>query len=108
MTRPNIYTAPVTFERTERANDVLPEEAQGAVGYMAISAADEDGVRYALQDELNEVGLRLLEVDQIQEVDLNNLPADIDEHLLENIKNWQAGRRTVWGTIHVYLGDGEA
>jgi hypothetical protein len=28
--------------------------------------------------------------------------------LADNIRQWEPGRRTVWGTIHVYLADGEA
>lgn len=102
------YTALVTFERIGPESDYLPPEAQGAVGYMAISAFDEDDLRDALLADLKCVGLRLLEIDEVQEINTNYLPDGIDAHLADNIRNWEADRRTVWGTIHVYLADGEA
>lgn len=102
------YIALVTFERAgETATYLLPEE-QGACGYQAISAIDEDDLRNALSQELAEVGLRLVAIDDTREIEVDNLPDDIDDHLAENIRNWEPGKRTVWGTIYTYIGDGEA
>lgn len=101
------FTALVTFERTDPESDYLPPEAQGAVGYMAILATDEDDLRDALLADLNCVGLRLLEIDEIREINVKILPDAIDDHLADNIRNWEPGKRTVWGTIHIYLADGE-
>lgn len=32
----------------------------------------------------------------------------IDEHLAVNFREIDAGKSTVWGTIHCYMGEGEA
>lgn len=77
----------MTFERTGLESDFLPPEAQGAVGYMAISATDEDELRHALLADLKYVGLRLLEIDEICEIDVKSLPDGIDDHLADNIRN---------------------
>jgi hypothetical protein len=108
MAATRIFTALVTFERTAPEVDLLPPEAQGAVGYMAVSATSEDDLRDALVTDLAFVGLRLLEIDEIREIDVQSLPDGLDAHLADNIRQWEPGRRTVWGTIHVYLADGEA
>lgn len=102
------YTALVTFERTDAETDYLPPEAQGACGYMAIAANDEDDIFDALRSELSGAGLNLIEVQEITEVTTDAFPADLDNHLAENVRNWESGERTVWGTIHVYIADGEA
>jgi len=52
--------------------------------------------------------LRLVEVNDIAETSLENFPDELGEHLAENVKNWEPNTRTVWGTIHVYLAEGEA
>jgi hypothetical protein len=103
-----IFTALVTFERAESETQFLPSDAQGACGYMAIAMAKEDYVFDALRSELAEVGLRLIEVEQVAETTLATFPDDLDEHLAENVCNWESGRQTVWGTIHAYIADGEA
>ena len=108
MVADRTFTALVTFERTDGTTEVLQSDEQGACGYMAIAAADEDCVINALRAELSELHLRLVEVEQIEEIDCDNLPDNIDEHLAANIRDWEHGRQTVWGTIHVYLADGEA
>jgi hypothetical protein len=108
MAATRIFTALVTFERTAPEVDFLPPEAQGAVGYMAVSATSEDDLRDALVTDLALVGLRLLEIDEIREIDVQSLPDGLDAHLADNIRQWEPGRRTVWGKIHVYLADGEA
>jgi hypothetical protein len=32
----------------------------------------------------------------------------VSPHLLENFRNIEPGKQTVWGTIHSYKGEGEA
>ena len=103
-----IFTALVTFERTKENNSELPPEAQGACGYMAIEAIDEDDVFDTLRDAMRAVNLDLVDVNEITETSLEAFPEDLDEHLAENVRKWEPGNRTVWGTIHVYLADGEA
>lgn len=103
-----IYAALVTFERTASETPFLPAEAQGACGYMAIAAPDEDAVAGVVHASLAADKLRLIEVNDIAETSLENFPDELDEHLAENVKNWEPNKRTVWGTIHVYLADGEA
>jgi hypothetical protein len=72
------------------------------------AAPGEDDVVDALQNALSEVELRLVEVDEITERTLANFPKNLDDHLAENVRNWEANKHTVWGTIHAYLADGEA
>lgn len=108
MTRLRIYTALVTFERTTSDTPILPPEAQGACGYMAVAAPEEDGVVDAIQIALSEAELRLVAVNEITERTLENFPDDLDDHLAGNVRSWEANKHTVWGTIHVYLADGEA
>jgi len=107
MSELRVYTALVTFERTASDTPFLPPEAQGACGYMAIAAPDEDGVVEAIHNSLAAVELRLVEVSDITETTLPDFPNDLDERLAENVRNWEANKRTVWGTIHVYMADGE-
>ncbi len=44
----------------------------------------------------------MVEVISIEQV------SEVDEHLASNIENWETDKATVWGTIHIYLADGEA
>jgi hypothetical protein len=75
---------------------------------MAITAPDEEGVVEAIRKSLSDVALRLVEVSEIAETTLPDFPDHLDEHLADNVRNWEPDKRTVWGTIHVYLADGEA
>jgi len=89
-------------------NIILPDEVQGAGGYMAVKCASEKNIWDKFSEELRQVDLRLLDVENIEEFVSISQVAEIDEHLSKNIENWQAGKATVWGTIHMYLADGEA
>ena len=96
-----------TFERRDERSDILPEWAQGAAGWMGVFAADEDDVRQVLSDDLAALELRLLEIDRT--VLLNTIDAEeLDEHLAENLQSLEPGKRSIWGTIHCYKGEGEA
>lgn len=108
MTAFRIYTALVTFERTTLETPFLPPEAHGACGYMAIAAPDGEAVIETLRRSLSAEALRLVDVSDITETSLHDFPDELDEHLAENVKNWEPKKRTVWGTIHVYLAEGEA
>ena len=108
METTRIFLALVTFERTDRSNEILPPEGQGASGWMVVAASNEDQVTRFLREDLALWRLRLLEVDKVREIDLETDPPSFDEHLLENVREWEPGCRTVWGTIHVYLHDEEA
>ena len=75
---------------------------------MGAQAEDEDQLASVFAAELSELGLRLAEIDNIIEVKSLDVVASYDEHLAANMAAWQDGKRTVWGTIHCYLADGEA
>jgi hypothetical protein len=107
LTQLRIYTALVTFERTDADTPYLPPQAQGACGYMAIAATHEDDVYDVLRSELSEIGLELVGVDEITEASKDHID-DLDDHLAENVEEWKPGKRTVWGTIYIYLAEGEA
>jgi hypothetical protein len=108
MAESTTFIALVSFERTNDATDYLPAEAQGACGYMAVTAADEDEARDSLASELRQVNLHLLAIDEVFKVELEDLPDGIDEHLVQNMRTWEQGKRTVWGTIFTYASEGEA
>ncbi|RVU34667.1 hypothetical protein EOI86_17575 [Hwanghaeella grinnelliae] len=108
MTELRTYTTLLTFERTSCVSEILPDHVQGACGYVAVAAADEDEVIEILQRGLEYVGLRFLETDQISEYFDDDSVQELDEHLFENLKVWEPGKRWVWGTIFCYLADGEA
>jgi len=51
---------------------------------------------------------RLVDIADLQEVyDLDDIE-EFDEHLADNFKAIEPGKRTIWGTIHMYRGEGEA
>ncbi|HJS11120.1 hypothetical protein [Sphingopyxis sp.] len=102
------WVALITFERGEREQEILPDSAQGACGWMIALAPDEDSARALLVSDLEHHALRVLEICDEQEVfDLGEIE-DIDEHLAANFASIEPGKRTVWGTIHCYGGEGEA
>jgi len=49
--------------------------------------------------------LKLVEAEQFQVVDSAEQAESFDSHLAENMRNWEPGRSTVWGTIHSYIGE---
>ncbi|MGD9868860.1 MAG: hypothetical protein AB7U38_12745 [Hyphomicrobiales bacterium] len=106
--RSRTWTALVTFEVVESGALGLPGHAHGAVGYMAVRAAAEDDLRQALLAELKEAGLRLVEIDDIRMLAEGEFPDALDGHLAANMREWLPGKRTVWGTVRPYYGDGEA
>ena len=108
MTDGRWWVALVTFERRDEDQDILPDTAQGACGWMLALAPDEETARNLLVRDVEHVGLRVLEIADEQEVFGEDEVEDIDEHLASNFREMEPGRQTVWGTIHCYRGEGEA
>ena len=102
------WVALVTFERRANEQDILPESAHGACGWMAVLATEEEEVRRFLVRDVEHHGVRVLEIADVREVfgaeDVN----EIDEHLGANFRDIDPGMQTVWGTLHCYMGEGEA
>jgi hypothetical protein len=98
----------VTFERRDEHQSVLPEDAQGAVGWMMALAPDGETARHLLVRDVEHCRLRVLEIDKEQEVFGEDEIRKLDEHLATNFREMEPGKRTVWGTIHCYKGEGEA
>ncbi|MBI1198167.1 MAG: hypothetical protein GC203_09920 [Phenylobacterium sp.] len=104
----NWWVALVTFERSDAEQAVLPEWAQGACGWMACRASSEESVRDLLAQDLRHCGLKLLAIDSLQGAVDEGDADEIDEHLAANMRQLEAGKLSVWGTIHCYKADGEA
>lgn len=105
------FVALVTFERLDDDSDIeetLPKEAQGACGWMAVAARDEIEAADFLRRSLRADGLKLLEAEDFRVVFDLEAVHQIDEHLASNMERWELEKRTVWGTIYVYLADDEA
>jgi hypothetical protein len=98
----------VTFERREDRQEILPEWAQGAVGWMIALAPDDQTARQLLVRDVEHRRLRVLEIDDERELFEEGEVEEIDEHLALNFREIEIGKQTVWGTIHCYKGEGEA
>ena len=108
MTIERWWIALATFERDEDEHGILPEGAHGACGWMAAVAPDEDGARRLLIRDLRHHGLRVVEIDEMQEVFSDQEIKGMDDHLAKNVRTFEKGKRTTWGTLHCYEGEGEA
>jgi hypothetical protein len=102
------WAALVTFERREEEQDVLPEWAHGACGWMVALAPDADAARCLLIRDVEYHGLRVIEIHDKREVFGEDEIEEIDNHLATNCREIEPGKQTVWGTIHCYKGEGEA
>jgi hypothetical protein len=98
----------VTFEREDEEQDILPESAHGACGWMIALAPDEEAARMLLVRDVEYHGLRVVEIDKEREVFGDDDIEEIDDHLAINFREIEPGKQTVWGTIHCYKGEGEA
>src|SRR5687768_105760 len=105
MTADRWWIALVTFERSDADQNILPEWALGACGWMAALAPDEEGARRLLIRDLNHLGLTVIEIADEHEVFSENDIEQVDDHLAANIRNFEPGKRTAWGTIHCYKGE---
>lgn len=108
MTHSKTYTALVSFERKNLKNPILPEEAWGAVGYMAVICKNPEEIFELFRNSLLVDDLRLIDVEEISEFTSIDQVANIDPHLANNVEEWEAGKKTVWGTLHNYYAEGEA
>lgn len=102
------WVALVTFERRDDSKEILPAEAQGACSWMAALAADEDAARSLLVRDLEHHALCVMEISDEQEIFELHEIEELDEHFARNFANIETGKRTVWGTLHCYRGEGEA
>jgi hypothetical protein len=102
------FVALVTFENDGDLLQILPPQCHGACGWMAAEASSEDQARETIHSELAQIGLRLVKVDRLTEIKSVEEAAEYDSHLATNMQEWQPGKATVWGTIHTYIGGGEA
>ena len=98
----------VTFERREQEQEILPDWAWGACGWMIAIATDEDDARDRLVRDVAQCGLRVVEIDDVREFFDDDEVQEIDDHLALNFRDIEPGKQTVWGTIHGYKGEGEA
>lgn len=98
----------VTFERGDEEQDILPESAHGACGWMIALAPDEEAARMLLVRDVEYHGLRVVEIDKEREVFGDDDIEEIDDHLAINFRKIEPGKQTVWGTTHCYKGEGEA
>lgn len=108
MTDGRWWAALVTFERGPEEQDILPDWAHGACGWMVALAPDEETAQGLLVQDVKYHGLRVIEIEDEREVFGEEEIEVIDEHLASNFRNIELGKRTVWGTIHCYKGEGEA
>ncbi len=108
MMNMRLWVSLVTFERRNAEQDIFPEWAHGAAGWMVALAPDEETARHLLVRDVEYHGLRVLEVAEEREIFSVDEVEEIDEHLAFNFKNIEPGKQTVWGTIHGYKGEGEA
>jgi hypothetical protein len=108
MTDERRWIALVTFERGDEEQDILPDWAHGACGWMVALGPDEQTARGLLVRDVEYRGLRVLEIDNEREVFGDDEIEEIDDHLAMNFRDIEAGKQTVWGTIHGYKGEGEA
>jgi hypothetical protein len=105
----NWWVACVTFERRdEHHTEFLPDHCQGAVGWMAVFTTDNESIRDMLEASLAEVSLRLLQIEDATPAGSFDHVQCLDSHLAMNLVGLEPGKSVVWGTIHTYIGDGEA
>jgi hypothetical protein len=102
------WAARVTFERSVQGQDVLPDDVQGACGWMACLAQDKDSIMDRIETALTAVGLKLRELDRVTPICSSEDLRGFDDHLAQNIENVEPGKKVVWGTIHLYRAHGEA
>ena len=102
------WLALVTFERRDDEQEMVPDWAHGAGGWMIAVAATEDTARRLLIRDIEHCGLRVLEIDDLHEVFSLSDVEEVDDHLAANLRDIEPGKQTVWGTIHGYKGEGEA
>ena len=108
MAHERFWLALITFERRNEEQEILPDWAHGACGWMVAVAPDEKTARELLVRDVECCGLRVLQVDQVREAFSHKDIEDVDDHLARNLREIEPGSQTLWGTVHGYKGEGEA
>ncbi|MBA4043275.1 MAG: hypothetical protein C0471_02470 [Erythrobacter sp.] len=108
MTEKRLWIALVTFERRDEKQHMLPEWAHGACGWMVAVAQDEEAARGLLVRDVESQGFRVLAIEDEREVFGDDEIEEVDDHLAMNFRVIEPRKQTVWGTIHGYMGEGEA
>ena len=106
-----LWMALVCFERGRShivVAGILPASVRGACGWIAALASDEDLLEAKVERAFELLGLRLLEIGQSHVVDGIDEVEAVDEHLAENVRDWEPGKVFCWGTLDGYRGDGKA
>ncbi|MGF1649278.1 MAG: hypothetical protein ACFCUN_02380 [Hyphomicrobiaceae bacterium] len=102
------WLALVQLEKAPKQT-LLADEEEGAYVWVAAVAKDRDDVDRLIRRAAKSEGLRVVSIDdhsvvedleEIEDVD-ENLASDVAESTLED-------QPLLWGTWHVYYGDGEA
>ncbi len=75
---------------------------------MVALAQSEMDARLKIEADLRALYLRVLEFEGLREIFDNGEVEEVDDHLALNLRQIEADKLTVWGTIHCYIGDGEA
>jgi hypothetical protein len=102
------WAAFVTFERRDEDHEFLPDWAQGACGWMLALAPNEETAHRLLVRDVEYSGFRVLEIKDGLEVFGDDEVEKIDDHLAANFRDLEPGKRTIWGTHHCYIAEGEA
>lgn len=95
-----LFIARVAFRRDGARGSILPPAADGATGWMGAAAEHKDQLIGLFRDSLYEAGLRLVAVDDIVELSSIEEAEPYDSHLAANMRTWEPGRNTVWGTLY--------
>ncbi|WP_133162290.1 hypothetical protein [Hyphococcus luteus] len=105
------HIALVDFIRAAKSSDIqniLPPDIHGAVGWVGILASKEDEVKTLIRKSFSEIGLHVLSVEDIQQLCDTERFEEFDEHLAENMRlRPHDDPPVVWGTLHMYYGEGE-
>jgi hypothetical protein len=75
---------------------------------MFTSGQNEEEAYEYLGRDIEFHGLKLIETDQLTEVFGPEDIDAVDDHLAANVREFEEGHRTAWGTLHCYKGEGEA
>lgn len=106
------FIALVDFVRATSQPDtqnILDADVVGAVGWMGVLSESEFEVENLIEQCLGEIGLRVISVEDVQQLEAFSDFEEFDEHLAQNIAGRPEGDpAVVWGTIHIYLAEGEA
>ena len=102
------WIALITFENDGDVLGILSPEQQGAAGWMAGRAENEDQLAERIGSALSEVGLRLVSIEDERTVGTITEIEEIDEHLADNMRNRETNEHVVWGSLHPFLAEGEA